>query len=107
MLPSEKGGSDKFQLYDGKDIVVGIRPEEMTVDVNPEVNEISIDGEVEISEMLGAEAYMYIKCSCSEKSITVRVPAGKHTAPGTKVKLVIDLNKIHLFDELTEATICN
>lgn len=106
-LPSEKGGADRFVLYDNKEVIVGIRPEEMDIDVDPGVNGITFDGVVEISEMLGAEAYMYINCSCSEKSITVRVPAGKHTASGAKVKLKIDLNRIHIFDALTEAAICN
>lgn len=97
---------EQLSNYIGKKVVFGVRPEDL--DINREVNSFEIAKEctVELSELMGAEAYMYLDCDFCNHSITARVPSKKHTVHGTKVKLIIDLNKIYLFDSENEKTIC-
>ena len=106
LLP-KNNNREKLSAYVEQQVMLGIRPEDMDVNKVPDSNEIAVDCSVNLSELMGAETYMYLTCNFSEHSITARVPASKHTTHGAKVKLIIDLNKIHLFDMNNEVTICS
>lgn len=64
-----------------------------------------IEVNVEIAEMMGSEIYLYTECEGSK--ITVKAPARVQARGGDKVKLAIDLNKMHIFDKETQKVICN
>lgn len=106
VLPARKEG-ENLSPHAGQEIVLGIRPEDMDVDRETGLYEISIPSTVDLSELMGAETYMHLSCGFSKKSLTARVPASKHAVHGTKVEMILDLNKIHLFDAKSGITICN
>ena len=91
----------------GKEVVLGIRPEDMHdeeafLTSSPE----SIcDAYVEVTEMMGAETYLYLKIG--ETSYTARVNPRTTATPQSNIKIALDLNKIHLFDKDTELAILN
>jgi len=91
----------------GKEVVLGIRPE----DLHDEESFISqypdavIDADVEVTEMMGAETYLYLKVS--EENFVARVNPRSTAAVGDKIKIGVDVNKIHLFDKETEVAILN
>ena len=63
-----------------------------------------IDTNVEITEMMGAETYLYLLCEGIP--LTARVTARDLTArPGDDIKVAIDPNRIHIFDKETEKAI--
>ncbi|MGN0642501.1 MAG: ABC transporter ATP-binding protein [Huintestinicola sp.] len=90
-----------------KEIIMGIRPE----DIHDEEMFLStaktgvIDAEVEITEMMGAETYLYL--TCEGISLTARVDPRSTARPQDTIKVAIDPNKIHIFDKETEKTVIN
>ncbi|MBE7050389.1 MAG: sn-glycerol-3-phosphate ABC transporter ATP-binding protein UgpC [Ruminococcaceae bacterium] len=91
----------------GKEVVLGIRPE----DLHDEESFISaypdatIDAYVEVTELMGAETYLYLKVG--ENSFTARVNPRSTAKVEDTIKIGLDLNKIHLFDKETEVSILN
>ena len=59
--------------------------------------------EVEVSELLGAETYIYT--NINEQRIIAKVDARSDLHIGDKVELALDMNKVHFFDVDTELRI--
>ena len=106
VLPASKVVNE-LRNYVNKDVILGIRPE----DIDDSEMKISvadtgvIECDVEITELMGAETYLYLLCE--GHSLTARVSPRTKAKPQDTIKVVIDPNKIHLFDKETEKTIVN
>jgi multiple sugar transport system ATP-binding protein len=92
--------------YIGKDVIVGIRPEDLHDEpVFLEASPLSIvTANVEVSENLGHEKYLYL-AGISNDTVIARVDGRSAIKDSMTVKLAIDMNKIHMFDPTTELTI--
>ena len=93
--------------YDGKTVVMGIRPEDlhdsqMFLDV---AGQSTINIKVKVYELLGAEVYLYFDYAGA--SMTARVDARTNARAGDDIQLALDLAKIHIFDKETEQVIIN
>ena len=93
--------------YIDRDIILGIRPEDihdeqLFIESSPES---VIDAKINVYEMLGAEVYLYF--NIDQFDITARVNSRTTARPGDTVQLAFDLSKIHLFDKETERIIVN
>ena len=91
----------------GKEVVLGIRPEDLHdeesfIAANPEA---VVDADVEVTEMMGAETFLYLKIT--GENFTARVNPRSTAAVGDTIKIGVDVNKIHLFDKETEVAILN
>ena len=64
-----------------------------------------VEADVEVTELMGAETYLYL--NCEGNNITARVDPTSVAKSGDKIKIVMDMNKCHLFDKETEKTILN
>ena len=87
--------------------MLGIRPEDLH-DEEAFLNsspESIVNAHVEITEMMGAETYLYLKIG--ETPYTARVNPRSTAQPHDDIKIALDLNKIHLFDKETEIAILN
>ena len=91
----------------GKAVVAGIRPEHLRLLKDGEKEASFVSGEVDVYEMLGSEAIVYVKQSGNENRIIAKVDADTHLKPGDKIRLAFDLEKVHVFDKLTGQTITN
>ena len=106
-LPAAKADADALKYYVDKPVVMGIRPE----NIHDEEMYLSaaktgiIEADVEVTEMLGAETFLYI--TCEGVPLTARVSPRCSARPGDTVKLAIDPNKIHLFDKDDEHALFN
>jgi len=93
--------------YVGKNVLMGIRPE----DIHDEeiflanAKESTISADVEVTEMLGAEVFLYL--SVAGSPVTARVDPRSKAKSGDKIKVALDTNQIHIFDKETELTIVN
>ncbi len=93
--------------YNGKTVVLGIRPE----DVHDEEEFLAksadtiIESTVRVYEMLGAEVYLYFDYAGA--SMTARVNPKTTARTGDRVKFALDASKIHLFDKETEMAIAH
>ena len=106
-LPAEKNYRDRLVPYIDKEIMFGIRPEnihdeEMYLSAMPDG---IVEAKVEVTELMGAEIYLYV--DCEGNSLTARVSPNSTARSGDVIKIAIDPTKIHLFDKETEKTICN
>jgi len=105
-LPAAKV-TEELKGYEGKEVVMGIRPEDIH---DQEVYLTSmpegiVNADVEVVEMMGAETYVYFVVDGN--NATARVKSSSTIQSGDSVKLVFDVNKIHIFDKETEKTIIN
>ncbi|KPU46151.1 trehalose import ATP-binding protein SugC [Oxobacter pfennigii] len=91
----------KEKGYVGKDIVIGIRPEDLYDDEiflngHPEC---IINAGVDVTELIGSETYLYLNISGVE--LTARVGAQSKAKPGDVISLSFDMSMVHIFDKET------
>ncbi|MFA2807221.1 ABC transporter ATP-binding protein [Bacillus mycoides] len=93
------------QGYINKEIVLGIRPE----DIHDELlfleasQATTFTTKIEVAELLGAESILYMKLG--NQDFAARVDARHTFSPGDQIKLAFDMNKAHFFDSQTEQRI--
>ncbi len=103
-LPADKAASIKAAGdYNGKTVVLGIRPENILEVKGGE--DYSFSSTVNVYELLGAEVFLYFDLAGA--SITARVEPTTKVRPGDQVKFTFDTSKIHVFDKESELTIAN
>ena len=103
--------------YEGKKVVLGIRPEDIK-DEQVAIEALpgsSFEAEVRVYELLGAEVFLYFtledKANTKDLNntvdLTARVNPRTTAKVGDTIKIALDLSKIHLFDKETEQIICH
>ena len=109
-LPEEKGNAEELAEYIGKEVVVGLRPEAISDDASAvEANlEHSFEVNVDVTELMGAEIYLYISVGDPEEeptSLIARVSSRSQSRAGDKIKVAVDMSRLHIFDKDTEVCI--
>ncbi len=102
--------NEKYEILKEKDqlnkkVIVGIRPENMSCkpeDVNNKDN-IVFELEIDITENLGAETYIYAKNG--NRNMVIKTATTENINTTGNVRFVMDLNRIHLFDYEEQYTI--
>ena len=64
-----------------------------------------VEANVEVTELMGAEKYLYTVCE--GQNINGRVAPTSTAHPGETIKIALEPGKIHIFDRNTEKTITN
>ncbi len=107
LLPENKNAKDALVPYEDKEVMIGIRPEHVHNEQNflDTIPEGIVEADVEVTELMGAETYLYM--NCEGHPINARVDPSNTARPGDKIKITIDPTRIHLFDKDTQKTICN
>ena len=93
--------------YDGKTVVLGIRPEDihdsqMFIETSP--NSV-IEAHIRVYELLGAEVFLYFDYAGSQ--VTARVDPRTTAKQGDYIKFALDMEHAHFFDKDTELVITN
>ncbi|OYD08127.1 ABC transporter ATP-binding protein [Paludifilum halophilum] len=105
-LPAGRGKILKEKGYVEKEVIFGIRPED--IHDEPLFLESSPDSrftsKVEVAENMGSEMYLYLS-GIADKWVTARVNARTGFTAGSEVELALDMNKIHIFDKESEETV--
>ncbi len=102
-IPEGKAGA--LADYVGKEVVMGIRPEDIHDDeafLSTYPN-ATVDAFVEVTEMMGAETYLYLQIEGN--TFTARVNARSTSKADDTVKVGFDVNRLHFFDKETELAI--
>ncbi len=104
-IPKAKLDVLKKQGYDNKNIVLGIRPEDIHDDnvVREAYPNAQVDFKVDVAELLGSETN--ISAKVNDHNVIARVDARTDIHIGDTINLVLDMNKAHFFDEETEDVI--
>ncbi len=106
-IPEEKIGGTDLSAYDDKDVILGVRPESLRDEENY-VNAPGadlIDCFVDVAERMGSETFLYLRCEGAD--LTARVSPRSAAKPGDRIRIALDILKIHLFDRETETAILN
>ena len=106
-LPDGKAKEADLTPYVGKEVILGIRPENLRDEevFISSVNQGVIEAHVDVTELMGAEIYLYL--DVDGQSMTARVSPRSTVQPGDDIHIAIDVNRLHLFDKETEKTIIN
>jgi len=105
-LPDEKANAPELEEYIGKEVIVGLRPEALS-DVEGE-HEHSFIANVDVTELMGAEIYLYLKVGDPENeptSLIARVSSRSQSRAGDKITVSVDMSRLHIFDKDTERCI--
>lgn len=104
-IPEGKMKVLREQGYVGKDIILGIRPEDLHDE--PVFIEASkgatIKAHVDVSELTGAETMVY--STFEGQDFVARIDSRTDINPGEILELAFDMNKVHFFDTETESRI--
>ena len=101
-LPAEKGKVLIDGGYDGKTVVLGIRPEHF-MDGRTATADSVIKSRIDVRELLGAEVFLYF--DVDGKQCTARVAPEVDLVQGMDAQFALDMSKIHLFDKETEKSL--
>ena len=103
-LTPEKGRKLLDGGYKGKQVVMGIRPEDVSDPATTRAaNQAVVKGTVNVYELLGAEVYLYFDMCGTQ--MTARVSSATTARENDVVDFVLDTDKIHVFDKETERAI--
>ncbi len=120
-LPAEKANNPALKDYIDQEVVVGLRPE--CISDQPAQLEAYADSTmeayVEVTELMGAEIYLYLNVGKSEEgdgkikivnegtNLIARVSSRSQSRAHDTIKIAFDTSRIHIFDKDTERCICH
>ncbi|HOA97576.1 MAG TPA: sn-glycerol-3-phosphate ABC transporter ATP-binding protein UgpC [Acetivibrio saccincola] len=106
-LPEGKAKRLLASEYIGKEVVMGIRPENLHDEAVylESMSDSVVTARVEVVEMLGSETLLYVLVD--DADFIARVNPRTKAKVGDIIKIAFDANKVHLFDKETEKTIMN
>ena len=104
-LPAEKNDKGQLDPYVDKEVIMGIRPEHIHDEPKlvEEFAEGVIDANIEITELMGAETYLYF--NSEGHYMIARVDPSTTAKSGDTIKIAMEPRKIHIFDKETEQAI--
>ncbi|HEV3478805.1 MAG TPA: sn-glycerol-3-phosphate ABC transporter ATP-binding protein UgpC [Gaiellaceae bacterium] len=90
--------------YVGRDVVVGLRPEAISNADDGEAAGTTIDVEVALAEPLGAETIVHFDVEGAD-ALKARLDGRTRVSAGERVRLAVDVERLHFFDPETERAI--
>ncbi|WP_077623157.1 ABC transporter ATP-binding protein [Sediminibacillus massiliensis] len=97
-VPEGKMKTLRNQGYVDKEILLGIRPEDMHdeplfIESTPGTK---LTATIDVAELMGSESYLYSKVN--DQDFIARVDSRTDIQGGEKIDLALDMNKAHFFD---------
>ncbi|MFZ3577329.1 ABC transporter ATP-binding protein [Virgibacillus sp. DJP39] len=104
-IPEGKMKMLRDQNFVGKELILGIRPEDihdepLFIESTPETK---ITASIEVAELMGAETYLYSKVN--EQDFVARIDSRTDIDGGEQLELAFDMNKAHFFNPEDELRI--
>ncbi|WP_067730734.1 ABC transporter ATP-binding protein [Oceanobacillus damuensis] len=104
-VPEGKLKALKEHNYTDKEVIMGIRPEDIHdelvfIEAAPESKTTAL---IEVAELMGAESVLYSKISSHD--FVARIDSRTDIKGGDNIELAFDMNKVHFFDKETELRI--
>ena len=106
-LPASKNDKGQLENYVDKEVIMGIRPEHIHDEPKllKEFPDGIVNANVEVTELMGAETYLYVNCETHH--LIARVAPETTAKMGEEIDITLEPEKIHLFDKDTEMAICH
>ena len=106
-VPVDREKLLKDESYIGKDVYMGIRPENIhdEAELIKKHKDSVIESRVEVIELMGSETYLYLKIGDREDNIIARVEPRSPSKTGDVIKVAFDMTEVHFFDKETEVSL--
>ena len=105
-----KAPADRAELlkpYDGKDVIFGVRPEDIfdrsLTNLVAATPDNTVKAAVDVIEPMGPIVTMYL--SCGDHDVIATIDAETQAVEGTEIDLVLEMAKTHVFDKDTEKAV--
>ncbi|MUV36631.1 Phosphonates import ATP-binding protein PhnC [Lentibacillus sp. JNUCC-1] len=104
-VPEGKMKMLREQNFVNKDVILGIRPEDIHdelafINSSPETK---ITADIDVAELMGSESFLYSKVD--EQDFVARIDSRTDIDGGDSIDLALDMNRVHFFDPETELRI--
>ncbi len=102
-VPKERVGVLKDHL--GKEVVFGIRPEDVHARpyVPSDISEAPMKAEVDVTELMGNEIFLYLLTG--RQSFIARVDPRVRVRTGDQAEIALNMDNMHIFDPQTEEAV--
>lgn len=105
-IPQEKADKLREEDYINKEVILGIRPEDILDEstfLKSSLNSqfISI---IDVIENTGSEMFLYLS-EIGQQQITAKISTNAQLRIGSEIKLAFNMNKIHIFDKDSEIAV--
>jgi multiple sugar transport system ATP-binding protein len=102
-IPADR--SRTLEPYKGKDVVVGIRPEDIhDIEFLPRnLPSAKISATVDVTELMGNEILLYLVAG--QNTLVARVDPRSKCRVGQQAEVALNMEKLHVFDAATEKAI--
>ncbi|MFM7175674.1 MAG: ABC transporter ATP-binding protein, partial [Caldilinea sp.] len=107
-LEVPKPKAEEWRQYKGKQIVFGIRPEDIHAKpyVPPGILESDMQAKVDVVEMMGNEIFLYL-VTRDQKQFIARVDPRVRSQIGDEIQLAVNMANAHIFDPKTEVSLAS
>jgi len=104
-IPAPADKAAAWEQAVGQRVVLGVRPEDLHDPgfSSPGINPAAVDVDVDVTELMGNEVFVYLKAGAQE--FIARVDPRTSARVGQSMQIVFDTNNMHLFDAETERAI--
>ena len=94
-----------YEGHTGKDIIFGIRPENVhdSAFIPPNVESVQVSVKVDVTELMGNEIFLYLVSG--KNTFVARVDPRSKLSLGNDASVAFDMDSMHIFDAETEEAI--
>jgi len=102
-IPAER--SKTLEPYVGRNVVIGIRPEDIhdVQLVPPNIAAAKVTAQVDVTELMGNEILLYLVAG--KNTFVARVDPRSQLRVGNRAEVALNMEKLHVFDAATEQAI--
>ncbi|HZD11242.1 MAG TPA: sn-glycerol-3-phosphate ABC transporter ATP-binding protein UgpC [Candidatus Binatia bacterium] len=102
-VPEDRKAS--YDPYAGREVIFGMRPEHIHARqfTPPQIQAAPVEATVEVVELLGHELHLYL--TSGQNTFVATVDTRLAPSNGQRLDLVMDMERMHLFDKNTEQAI--
>jgi multiple sugar transport system ATP-binding protein len=102
-LPAPGSLRQSLRPYAGREVIAGIRPEDLHEARGEQPDMAPLPAQVEVVEPLGSDAYLYVQSG--GVTMVARVNGRTTVQPGDAITLWVDTHRLHAFDPATEMSV--
>ena len=95
--------ADRLRAYLGREVTLGIRPEDLRIAAAAEPADFAFDALVEVVEKLGSEILLDLKVG--RGAMVAAVEPTVRAVYGDRLRIALNPDRLHFFDAQTDATI--